>query len=176
MGAIMSEYESRLEEIDVPGPEDDPRLEIHKITDLKQLSEIAYSNTTKIRKIQRLQIDLDGLNPLHTKINDILTRRQRISVRLIQQRDKIQKEQAAEKRKHLEESLRPVTGSLNNQKRQMQDIAIQIYEKIRVLRKEHNGSDLNQRRLAARLKQWDSAYLMIVTALEKLEYLPNEIE
>lgn len=165
-----------ITQIDTPGPEDDPSLNISKVTDLTVLSSLAQSNTSKIRQLQRLQLKHQEDGPDFRQTTEIINRRQLLSRKLIRQRDSLRKVQEDTRKKTLEETLRPSAGILNNRNRHVLEEMIKTYESVKTLRVKYIEQTATQRRLAARLKQWESTYLMLISALDKLPPLPSELE
>jgi hypothetical protein len=168
----------KITEINTPGPEDDPKFDMGKITDLKRLSEIAKGNTDKVRKLQRIQMSLEEDDINRPSIENILVTRQRLGIRLIQRRDILQKKSHAQKITQLEEALRPTSGLLNNQNRELVNQATQILSKIQKLQSQFEDDSGNgtQRRLLARLKQWETTYTAMIHVFNNLLPLPSDLE
>jgi hypothetical protein len=174
----MASIQERIMEVDTPGPEDDPNFNPTKITDLKALSEIAKGNTDKIRKLQRIQVSLDDNDAGRPGLENILVRRQRIGIRLIQRRDSLQKKDQDKKILQVQESLRPTSGLLNNQNREMVNEATRILKEIKKLQGQFQDDSGNgsQRRLLARLKQWETTYSAMIHVFNQLLPLPSDLE
>jgi hypothetical protein len=174
----VSDIQERITAINTPGPEDDPKFDMGKITDLGTLSEIAKGNTDKVRKLQRIQMSLEEGDIDRTHLETILVKRQRLSIRLIQRRESLHKKNHEQKITQVQEALRPTSTLLNNQNRELVNQAVKILEKVKKLQaqfKDDSGNG-NQRRLLARLKQWETTYGAMIHVFNNLLPLPSDLE
>jgi transposase len=174
----MPSIQEQILEINTPGPENASDFNVKKISDLDKLALIAKGNTDKLRKLQMIQASLAENDPQQTGLNNAIVTRQQMGVRLRNRREEIRRDQAQTRITQLEETLRPTSGLLNNQRRELLDQMIKLVEKIRQLQGKFEDDPGNgpQRRLLARLTQWERTLSSAVMVLDRLPPLPSDLE
>jgi ElaB/YqjD/DUF883 family membrane-anchored ribosome-binding protein len=167
--------------------EEPEKVEIRKVESLDHLGSVAAINTKKIHALRRIQTELQEslrgeLDPVSrqdvtnhlTKVTTAVNQRLARSGELIRRRTTLQNKKADEAREQLQELLRPTRGTLNIAKQNLLTQLTHLHEEVKRSRSEANRHE--QRRLAARLYQWESNLLNALMLIDKLPPLPEEAE
>ena len=165
------------ESVDQVLPED--QVDISKVGKLDDLSKVANANTTQMRLLQRklykAREDPQSeylIEPLEAAIAQRSIRQ----IKLVRQRTALQEKENERKRTVIEEALRPTVGALNNDRRQLLEQVVDMAERVKKLRDQFTDNTAEQRRIAAKLKQWESFLLAMVQGLDRLSPLPTNID
>ena len=172
-----AEQEDVASSVDRVLPEDG--VEITKVKRLEDLSKVALANSTQMRALQRRLVGCreapEQANLIEPLENAIALRQQR-GIRLVNHRTALQNKENVKKRNALEEALRPTVGALNNDKRTVMNQMIDLCDRIKEMRGKYTEHTADQRRLEARLKQWESSLTAMIMGLDKLAPLPTDLE
>jgi hypothetical protein len=171
------EQEETTEAVDQVFPEDG--VDIPRVKSLDDLGKVANVNTTQVRMLQRQLVQAREDPSQHHRISSLeeaIARRQQRGIKLIHQRTRLQEVEKAKKRNVVEEALRPTIGSLNNDRRTILAQVLDMQERIQKLRGKYTEQIADQRRLEAKLKQWDSLLLTMARGLDMLAPLPTDLD
>jgi hypothetical protein len=163
--------------VDIILPEDS--VDIKKLSKLDDLSKVAQANTTQVRKLQRqLFSSREDPNKQHLiePLEEAIAKRQQRGIRMVRHREALQQQESIKKRNILEEALRPTVGALNNDRRALIEQVTDMYDRIKAMNGKYVEHTLEQRRLAARLKQWENFLLTMTYGLDRLPPLPVDLE
>jgi hypothetical protein len=169
--------EPQVEEIDKVLPED--KIDPLKVKKLDDLAKVANANSMQAIALQRRLLsvmeDPEKQNLIEPLKNAIALRQQR-SIKLIHRRTALQRQEETKKRGILEEALRPTIGKLNVDKNTILDQVLDLQERVSQFRGKYTQQTAEQRRLEAKLKQWESFLLMMARGLDNLAPLPTHLD
>jgi hypothetical protein len=160
---------------DPANPED--RVEIEKVTDLRELERVANSNTRAIMKVQSYRTQLlrdDKKKAELGSVDSRLSVRQTRHRELIRRRETIKADIQLKKQKELEDTLKPTTDNLNEKRRVCLNGLKELHgigEQARALAN-RNG----QRRHAARINALIRSVETGIAALSRIKDLPLELD
>jgi hypothetical protein len=173
----MSTGQEQEVKVDEDFPED--KVDLNKVKTLDDLAKVAGVNSTQVRALQRKLVKIredPAQEHLIEPLENAIAIRQQRAIRLVHRRTALQEQENIKKRNVLEELLRPTLGALNNDRRVLLKYVLDMQEKISEMRGKHTKNTTEQRRLEARLKQWESFLLMVAKGLDSLAPLPTHLD
>lgn len=169
--------EPQVEEIDKVLPED--KVDPLKVRKLDDLAKVANANSTQVRALQRrlltVREDPEQQGLIEPLENAIAIRQQR-SIKLIHRRTALQQQEDTKKRSVLEEALRPTIGKLNVDKNMILEQVLDLQKRVSEFRGKYTQQTAEQRRLEAKLKQWESFLIAMARGLDNLAPLPTHLD